>query len=284
MDHLVGCRGNGDRISRHNSILDVVLAAAQSASLAPSRSFWDDGGTWLSRPADMILLCWSCDCCSGHPCDQPSPATDSLAEASVSPGHALQIGVQCKLASNLPACGDDGVQYIPIVTETIVGLAEDTIHTIRHLGQVIADRTGSLDPSASAQHPFLRFAISPGGAMHALSPYSPSHFGWNRLTESVVVVFFAVFFFEVTQARPLYLPFPSVGNTKCLACKTVISQTLLAPGLTTRNTTYVWKGPSLEPVYTTTKHPFQLGSQSAMLVLVVMRIRVVVRIIVQTTK
>ena len=33
----VGCSGNGDRISRHNAIRDVVFSAAQSAALAPSK-------------------------------------------------------------------------------------------------------------------------------------------------------------------------------------------------------------------------------------------------------
>ena len=32
-DHQVGCGGNGDRISRHNAVRDVIFAAAQSAAL-----------------------------------------------------------------------------------------------------------------------------------------------------------------------------------------------------------------------------------------------------------
>ena len=36
-DHQVGCGGNGDRITRHNAIRDVLFSAAQSAALAPSR-------------------------------------------------------------------------------------------------------------------------------------------------------------------------------------------------------------------------------------------------------
>ena len=33
-DHQVGCGGNGDRITRHNTIRDIVFNAAQSAALA----------------------------------------------------------------------------------------------------------------------------------------------------------------------------------------------------------------------------------------------------------
>ena len=36
-DHQVGCGGNGDRITRHNAIRDVLFSAALSAALAPSR-------------------------------------------------------------------------------------------------------------------------------------------------------------------------------------------------------------------------------------------------------
>ena len=36
-DHQVGCGGNGDRISRHNAVRDVIFAAAQSAALGPSK-------------------------------------------------------------------------------------------------------------------------------------------------------------------------------------------------------------------------------------------------------
>ena len=49
----------------------------------------------------------------------------------VTPGHALQVGVQRKLTSNLPACREAGVECIPIVAETLGGLAEDAIFTVR---------------------------------------------------------------------------------------------------------------------------------------------------------
>ena len=36
-DHHVGCGRNGSRIHRHDSLRDVVFAAAQSAALAPRK-------------------------------------------------------------------------------------------------------------------------------------------------------------------------------------------------------------------------------------------------------
>ena len=35
-DHQIGCGGNGDRISRHNAVRDVLFSAARSAALAPT--------------------------------------------------------------------------------------------------------------------------------------------------------------------------------------------------------------------------------------------------------
>ena len=57
-DHQVGCGGNGDRITRHNAIRDVVFNAAQSAALAPTKRSQIFSAS-LSRPADILLPTWS---------------------------------------------------------------------------------------------------------------------------------------------------------------------------------------------------------------------------------
>ena len=36
-DHAVGCGGNGDRISRHDAICEILFSFTQSACLAPRR-------------------------------------------------------------------------------------------------------------------------------------------------------------------------------------------------------------------------------------------------------
>ena len=160
-DHQVGCGGNGDRISRHNNIRDVVFTAAQSAAFAPSKEAPGLVIGSLSRPADVFLPSWSCGRPAALDIHVISPLQQqTLSEASVTPGHALQVGVQRKLTSNLPACREAGVECIPIVAETLGGLAEDTIFTVRSLGRAIADRTGSMDPISTTRHIFQRFAIA----------------------------------------------------------------------------------------------------------------------------
>ena len=54
-DHQVGCGGNGDRISRHNAIRDVVFSAAQSAALCPRKEVPSLILNSSSRPADIYL-------------------------------------------------------------------------------------------------------------------------------------------------------------------------------------------------------------------------------------
>ena len=53
-DHQVGCGGNGNRITHHNAIRDVLFGAAQSAALAPSREMPNLVPNSLSRPADVL--------------------------------------------------------------------------------------------------------------------------------------------------------------------------------------------------------------------------------------
>ena len=160
-DHQVGCGGNGDRISRHNAVRDVVFAAAQSAALAPSKETPGVVPNSMSRPADILLPNWSC----GRPVALDvhiiSPLQQQLVgEASFTPGHALQVGVQRKLAAHLSACRSTGTDFIPLVAETLGGLDRDTIRTVKSIGHAIADRSGSPDPSTTSRHLFGRLAIA----------------------------------------------------------------------------------------------------------------------------
>ena len=113
------------------------------------------------RPADILIPNWS----GGRPAALDihviSPLQQQIVvETAFSPGHALSMGVRRKLTTNLPACRSVGIDSIPLVTETLGGLAEDTIHTLRTLGKAIGQRSCSLDPSLATKHLFARFAIA----------------------------------------------------------------------------------------------------------------------------
>ena len=113
-DHQVGCGGNGDRISRHNAVRDVIFAAAQSTALGPSKEVLGLVPSSLARPADVFLPHWYL----GRPAALDVHITrplqeQTIAEAAFTPGHALQAGVQRKLASNLSACRATGDGFYP---------------------------------------------------------------------------------------------------------------------------------------------------------------------------
>ena len=71
--------------------------------------------------------------------------TDSKNDALVF-GKLIHAG-WCPAQSNItsPGCRSAGVEFIPIVAETLGGLAEDTIHIIWSFGEAIAQRVGPQD-------------------------------------------------------------------------------------------------------------------------------------------
>ena len=160
-DHQVGCGGNGDRIARHNAIRDVLFSAARSAALAPTREAPSMVPDSHSRPADILLPTWSRGCPAALDVHVISPLQQlTLHGAASTPGHALQVGVRRKLTQHLSACRSAGVDFIPVVAETLGGLAEDTIFIIRFLGEAIAQRSTPQESSTCSKQLFHRVAVS----------------------------------------------------------------------------------------------------------------------------
>ena len=114
-----------------------------------------------SRPADILLPTWS----RGRPAALDVTVISPLQQqtlyaAASTPGHALQVGVQRKLTAHLSACRSAGVDFIPIMLETLGGLAEDTITTIRSIGKAITQRVTPQDSPTCRKHLFHRVAIA----------------------------------------------------------------------------------------------------------------------------
>ena len=160
-DHQVGCGGNGDRIARHNAVRDVFHAAAQSAALAPSKETPGLVPGSQSRPGDFFIPCWSLGRPTAFDVLVISPLQDlTIAEAALSLGHALHVGVQRKLSSNLSACRSSGLDFVPLVAEALGGLAEDSINTVISISRAIHNRSGSSDSSPTTSHLFGRLAVA----------------------------------------------------------------------------------------------------------------------------
>ena len=157
----MGCGGNGDHIARHNAVRDVFHAAAQSAALAPSKETPGLVPGSQSRPGDFFIPCWSLGRPTAFNVLVISPLQDlTIAEATLSPGHALHVGVQRKLSSNLSACRFSGLDFVPLVAEALGGLAEDSINTVISISRAIHNRSGSSDSSPTTSHLFGRLAVA----------------------------------------------------------------------------------------------------------------------------
>ena len=159
---LKGCGGNGDHISRHNAIQDVIFSAAQCASLVPSKEMPNLFPNSLARPADIFLPNWSC----GHPAALDVHVISFLQqqtfeEVASNAGHALQVGVKLKLYFHLSACQSVGIDFIPLVADTLGGLAEHTMFIICSIGVKPLDR----------QLPFLTLPTVPDTSLF-VSPFS----------------------------------------------------------------------------------------------------------------
>ena len=159
-DHHVGCGGNGDRIFRHDSIRDAIFSVAQSAALAPRKEAPSMIPSSRSRPADIYLPNWK----RGQPAALDVPVISTMqqltqARAASTQGYALHVGEERKMAAHAEACRSVGVHFVPIVAETLGGLSEVAIDTIRSIGRLQGERLG-IPPPDSTRHLFQRLAIS----------------------------------------------------------------------------------------------------------------------------
>ena len=80
--------------------------------------------------------------CPGHPCDLSSPAADYSHPRPCSAG-----GNTAETGFSLPV----GVDFHPIVAETLGALSQDTIHLVKSLGDYISQRLNSLDSNPTTQ-------------------------------------------------------------------------------------------------------------------------------------
>ncbi len=156
-DHQVGCGRNRDRIARHNAVHDAIHAVSQSAALA---SFKETPGLLpgsQARPGDIFIPCWSLGRPTAFDVLVISLLQElTIAQAAQTPSHALQVGVQRKLAANLCACHSSRTDFVPLVAETLGGLAEDTIRTSR----AIENSCSTSDSTPTTSHLFGRLAVA----------------------------------------------------------------------------------------------------------------------------
>ena len=74
-------------------------------------------------------------------------------------GHALTVGRERKLAAHSTDCRSVGVDFIPLVVESLGGWDDEAIATIGLIGRLLGQRLG-IPPAESTCHLFQRLSIA----------------------------------------------------------------------------------------------------------------------------
>ena len=142
-DHALCCGHWGERISRHNALRDAVFNTAASAALSPVKE-----GQFLlpgvgRRPADVYIPSWAggrdaaLDVTVINPLQQ-----ETVAGAAITPGHALKVAHDRKMAGAGEACAQQGIAFVPLAFESLGGLHAVAAAEVQKLGAALARHTG----------------------------------------------------------------------------------------------------------------------------------------------
>ena len=149
-DHALACAADGDRISRHDRLRDVVFNSAAKTSLSP---ILEKTNLTFSRshPGDIYLPCWS----RGRPAALDmtvisSLQSSTLQSAGTSAGHAHEVSDERKFTKHLSACEEAGISFVPLSVEALGGCSPIAAKTIRRIASMAAARSACADPGQAA--------------------------------------------------------------------------------------------------------------------------------------
>ena len=97
-DHHLTCLGQGGKITRHDSLRDVIFFAARMAALSPKLETPYLLPSSNARPADIYLPSWSCGSPAALDVTVISPLS-TLVRSATTRGHALKVAADRKIAS-----------------------------------------------------------------------------------------------------------------------------------------------------------------------------------------
>ena len=80
---------------------------------------------------------------------------ETLAGEAITPGHALQVREERKIATHADACHDVGLLFVPLVVETLGGWNQEAISTFEAIGRLQGHRLGT-PPHETTNHLFQR--------------------------------------------------------------------------------------------------------------------------------
>ena len=150
-DHGLCCGTGGEMISRHSALQGAIYDTAAAAGCAPqkeARHLITDSGR---RPADILIPRWvagkaaALDVTVTHPLKAAT-----VARAAVTPGHAMAVAYDAKMAGAFHLCRQENITFIPIVAESLGGWHPAATAEFRKLGSLLARHTGVPETQAIA--------------------------------------------------------------------------------------------------------------------------------------
>ena len=151
-DHALCCGQQGERIARHNHLQDALFLATQSATLGPTKE-----GRFLlpgtdRRPADGLIPHWGGgrDAALDLTVIKPLQAA-TVVKASATPGSALQVAFDHKVAGVGEACRRQGLAFLPLAMDSQGGWRKVAEGEVRKLGSAVGRQKGQEESEATSQ-------------------------------------------------------------------------------------------------------------------------------------
>ena len=159
--HAIACAVNGERISRHNQLCNVLFKTAQKANLGPAREFRGLIPGSSSRPADVFLRNWERGRDAALDVTVISPLQTAVVDQEAAhPGYALRLAWERKMRSSFNACDAQRISFIPLPVETLGGWHAEAEKHIARLGRELARSTSGTDYKTSTNHLFQRLSLT----------------------------------------------------------------------------------------------------------------------------
>ena len=128
-DHGVSCGGNSDRISRHNTLRDIIFSTAQLAALSPRKEV---PSLVPGSSADIFIPSWSLGRPAALDVTVVSPLQQqTLSQAASESGYALLVAEARKNVVHLEECRRIGVIFQPLAVESLGGWSKAAVPVLR---------------------------------------------------------------------------------------------------------------------------------------------------------
>ena len=138
----MGCASDGERISRHDRLRDIIFQHARDAALSP---VMEKNHITLtnSKPGDIFLPVWR----NGRPSAFDVTVTSSLQSSTINAagirtGAALTVAEDRKISKHFDSCREVGVDFVPLAVEVLGGWSQAAVDHLVQLASRAADRRG----------------------------------------------------------------------------------------------------------------------------------------------